>query len=126
MAGWCLIAAACEPAYAAERWAIVAATELQESGLGDLLTARLSRHEPDEPEIELVERDRLDAALRELELAACLGPQDGPQRMRLGQLLRADVLVLLSVEQRERQRTVRIVIAQCTTGVRLRQEAFAD
>jgi hypothetical protein len=126
VAGWCLIAAACGPAGAAERWAIVAATEVQESGLSDLLTARLSRHEPDEPAIELVERDRLDAALRELELAACFGPLDGPQRMRLGQLVRADVLVLLSVEQLQRQRTLRIVIAQCTTGVRLRQEAFAD
>ncbi len=125
VAGWCLTAAACGPAGAAERWAIVAAAEVQESGLSDLLTARLSRHEPDEPEIELVERDRLDAALRELELAACFGPLDGPQRMRLGQLVRADVLVLLSVEQLQRQRTLRIVIAQCTTGVRLRQEAFA-
>ncbi|MBC7816481.1 MAG: hypothetical protein IAG10_06300, partial [Planctomycetaceae bacterium] len=43
------------------RWAILAAPEVREVGVSDLLTAKLS-----EREFELVERDQLEAVLKEL------------------------------------------------------------
>jgi hypothetical protein len=79
------------------RYAIVASNDIEATGLGDLLTARLSAVEG----IELVERDQLAAAIREQELSAYFDSSAAPLRLKLGQLLQADVLVLLSMAERE-------------------------
>jgi hypothetical protein len=67
-----------EPVY--RRWAIVATPAVQQTGLPDLLTAELSqlRH------IELVERDQIVEATRELEIDAVLGSDSTTGRLKLG------------------------------------------
>ena len=77
------------------RWAIIASPEVQSSGVADLLTLKLS-----EDGVELVERDQLAAATRELELSQLQQPAAASERLKLGKILGADALVLLSsVEQ---------------------------
>lgn len=105
---------ASEPAF--RRWAILSAPEVREAGISDLLTAKLS-----EREFELVERDQLEAVLKELKLSQLLGSQTG-ERMSLGARLRADVLVLLSVVEVEQSRLLKVVISECRQGARLRAE----
>ena len=100
------------------RWAVVASQELQDGGLPDLLTAELSRQE----DLELVERDQLELATRELELSACFGSQAVGKRLQLGQLLKADALLLLSLEEHEKQKSLKLVISDCLYGARLRFE----
>jgi tetratricopeptide (TPR) repeat protein len=79
------------------RWAVAATPEVQATGLSDLLTARLSAVQG----IKLVEREQLAAAIREQELSACFGSNAVPLRLKLGQVLQADVLVLLSMASPE-------------------------
>ena len=98
------------------RWAILAAPEVREAGISDLLTAKLS-----EREFELVERDQLEAVLKELKLSQLLGSQTS-ERLSLGARLRADVLVLLSVVEIEQSRLLKVVIGECRQGARLRAE----
>lgn len=98
------------------RWAVLAAPEVRESGVSDLLTVMLS-----EQEFELVERDQLETVLKELKLSQLLGAQTG-ERLSLGARLRADALVLLSVVEVEQSRSVRVVVCECHQGVRLRTE----
>jgi hypothetical protein len=100
------------------RWAIVATPELRGGGLSDLLTARLS----EDDSIELVEREQLDLALRELDLAAHFGADDAGRRLELGKLLKADALVLLSVRRHEDQPFLRLVVCDCMYGARLSEE----
>ena len=102
------------------RWAIIASQDLQADGLPDLLTAELSRLGG----LELVERERLDLAAKELEVAACFGSAAAGQRLRLGQWLKADGLLLLSIEQREQKKYVKVVISDCVYGARLRVETW--
>ncbi len=83
------------PASAGEpytRWAILSSPELQESGLADLVTAELSQVKG----VQLVERDQLAAAMKELELDAVLGEADVRARLRLGRLVKADALIVLT------------------------------
>jgi hypothetical protein len=98
------------------RWAVLAAPEVREAGISDLLTAKLS-----EREFELVEREQLDAAQKELRLSQLLGAQTS-ERLSLGARLRADVLMLVSVVEFEQSRTLKIVISECRQGARLRAE----
>jgi len=97
-----------------KRWTIVASGQLRQSGLADLLFAELSREEG----IELVERERLDATVKELELSTLSGSAT-TGRLKLGQLLQTDALVLLSLEEHEDQEFARLVIGDCLHGARL-------
>ena len=72
-------------------WAVIAAPAIRQSGLADLVNAGLGR----QPGITLVERDRLDAVLKELTLAQMLGAT-GTGRRAAGRILQADALVLLA------------------------------
>ncbi len=105
---------------ALRRWAIVAPTNVQETGLADLLTARLSERE----QIELVERDRLEAILKEQELASLLEASDSQSRIRLGQILGADALLLPRLVTQDEKTHLRLVISDCQQGARLRQDAM--
>ena len=125
-----------------KRWAILACPELQSSGVADLLAAQLSA----EPGMELVERQRIDVALKELGLSQSLG-DDVRGRMQLGLILKADGLVILSRVTTAPLATqpsaragrissgqafppavanttsfVKVVIADCRQGARLRLE----
>lgn len=111
----CLVshaAAAEESIY--KRWAVIASEQVRQSGLADLLFAELSRKE----RIELVERERLDAMVKELELSTLSGSA-ATGRLKLGQLLQADALLLLSLEEHENQEFARLVISDCLHGARL-------
>ncbi len=102
------------------RWAIVASPDVQKSGLTDLLTVELSKVDG----IELVERERLDAATKELELIALFGAQGAGKRLKLGRMLKADALVLLAQENRGEKTFLRMVVSDCLYGARLHVEYF--
>lgn len=97
-----------------KRWAIIASPRVEQDGLADLLTAEFSAQKS----LELVERDQLTAATRELEVSAYFGSQDAGRRLQLGRLLNADALLLLSLEGRERP-SLKVVISDCRYGARL-------
>jgi hypothetical protein len=115
-----------EDALALRRWAIIGDAEVTKAGISDLLAAKLAATE----KLELVEREQLEMVLKELELATLLGPS-GNSRLRLGKVLKADALVLLTVESaapavktQPVQRFVRLVIADCHHGARLRSQRW--
>ena len=115
-----LIGSAGHAAEPFQRWAIVASPEVQSSGVADLLTLKLS-----EDGVELVERDQLAAATRELELSQLQQPAAAGERLKLGKILEADALVLLSSVEQNKQRFVRLVISETRYGSRLTLEHFA-
>jgi hypothetical protein len=110
------------PAIATEveplRVAVLTTTGLPLANLGDLVTAALGA----EPGVELVERDQIEAVLRELELATVLGADAPGERLKLGALLHADLLVLLGPESDAGTRYVRLVICDTRVGARLTQD----
>lgn len=117
-----------------KRWAVVGDDSLRKTGLTDLLTAQLSQ----QPGIELVEREQLAAALRELEIDQVFGAEQASSRLQLGRLLAADAIVLLrkrggnvsgqrppSRAPRSQQRpTLELVICDCRYGARLTTESI--
>jgi hypothetical protein len=97
------------------RCAIIASQDIQEEGLPDLLTAQLSNVDG----IELVERQELARVTQELELSALLGAGAASNRLQLGRLVKADVLLLVSLEEHEGKKFLGLVIADCSYGARL-------
>ncbi len=104
------------------RLAIVASDAVQQTGLSDLLTVAMT----DQADVNLVERDSLDEAIAELELSALFGAKAAGERLRLGQMLRADMLVLLADERgvpvaksKKPPRRLRLVVADTRYGARL-------
>lgn len=69
------------------RWAIIAP-----ASVGDLLTVELSQQE----NLELVERAEVDKAMKELELSALLQQHSLQQGVKLGRVLKADRLLVIS------------------------------
>ena len=100
-------------------WAILAAPEMRESGVSDLLTAQLTAEK-----VELVEREQLAAVTREIELSKLLGADAAAQRLKVGQLAKADALVLLSLVEHDKKKFVKLVISDCRYGSRLRLDHF--
>jgi hypothetical protein len=98
------------------RLAILSSVEIEESGLSDLLTVQLQQL----PGVELVERDLLQEVFKEITLSMMLGAEQSENRRKAGTLLKADMLVLLSLEKLVGQQNVRFVISDCSHGVRLR------
>lgn len=102
--------------------AIVATPDVQDSGLSDLLTVTLSNQQ----EIDLVERELLQKLTAELKLSELLGAKAAGERLRLGQRLKADMLVLLAYSQplspastTKAPPQLRLVVADCRYGARL-------
>ncbi len=85
---------AAEPGSSLSRWAIIASPDVRVDGLDDVLTAALN----EQKDLDLLERDRLEALLDEASLQQVLGGDDVAGRLRVGRLLRADALILLRVE----------------------------
>ena len=100
---------------ALRRWAIVAADEVRQSGLADLLIAEATKL----PAIELVERDELDRVANELAISSLVAPDGVAGRAKAGRLLRADALLLLSPAAGDPAGTLRLVICECRQGARL-------
>jgi hypothetical protein len=83
------------PAY--HRWATLASRDLDEAGLTDLLAVELAKR----ADLETVERQQVGEVLKELKLATLFGA-DAAARLNLGHVLKADALVLLSLEEHEK------------------------
>jgi hypothetical protein len=107
-----LLAAPAAADDALRRWAIVAADDVRQSGLADLLIAEATKL----PAIELVERDELDRFANELAIGSLAAPAG---RAKAGRLLRADALVLLSPVASDPAGKLRLVICECRQGARL-------
>ncbi|NND99628.1 MAG: hypothetical protein HKN47_20110, partial [Pirellulaceae bacterium] len=74
-----------------QRWAIIAAPPVVQSGLSDLLTVALSGDDS----IKLVERERLQDVMGELELMSLFRADKVASRLQVGKTLRADGLIIL-------------------------------
>jgi hypothetical protein len=104
-----------------ERWALLATDEVVESGLLDLLTVALSQQES----LQLVERESIQVAMRELQLSALVQADQAPQRLQLGKTLKANALMVLSLDRQEDRRLLRVVVCEAQLGVRLWEGRFA-
>ena len=115
----CTIVAAALPQAAMangfRRLAVVSGGEAKRLGIGELLTVALARQK----EVELVERDRLDTVLRELKLAEGLAQAGPSQRLRLGEMVSADALILISVAEGKEQSFLTVIFCDCGSGARL-------
>jgi len=112
------------------RLAVLTCEPMQELGYGDLLIAKLSA-EPS-GRLQLVERELLDTIGGEFQLASLLGAENAvSQRMALGELLRADTLLLLSFVENETPddqtaaRSIRLVMVDTRTGARLTRDGLS-
>lgn len=103
-----------------KRWAILATPAATEAKMPDLLLAELSQA----PDLELVERQQLQAAVQELTVATVLGSDGRAQRLRLGQILKADALLLVDLEGTGKDKSLRLVVAECRYGARLKVETM--
>ena len=90
-----------------QRLGILCSKAVQESGLGDLLTVQMQQL----PGVELVERDRLRKVLDEIALSMMLGADRSENRRQAGALLKADMLVLLSLVKVEEKKHIQIIIS---------------
>ena len=105
----------------------VALLDLDRSVVGPLLQNTLSAN----GKLEWVERDRLDAVLREQILGETFGAAAAPARVRIGKLLSADVLILLRTTERPAAtgqkkpiKQIDLVVADCDRGLRLAMETL--
>jgi hypothetical protein len=96
------------------RWAALVAEPLKSNGTADLLGVELSQ-----AGFELVERDQLEAITAEQQLQA-FAATEGPHRVQLGKLLKADALLLLSTRKDGEKTFVRLIISDTRRGARLR------
>jgi len=101
------------------RLAILSTEEVQETGLSDLLMVQMQELAG----IELVERDMMEKLLDEVALSMMLGAEQTENRRKAGVLLKADMLVLLSLEEGlekpEDKKKVKVIMSDCTSGARL-------
>ncbi len=123
----CLTARGEERAYT--RWAIISSPEIKETGLADILFVKALEIKG----IDLVERDEIDAVLKEMEVSA-LSAVGVSERVKLGERLQADALAIISIH-RERKREgekdversyVKLVLADCHYGARLKMDVLPD
>lgn len=106
---------ACGADQTLQKWAVMATEEVVASGLTDLLTVSLSQHEF----VQLVERERLEAAMQELELSSLVRADRVGERLRLGRILKANALMVLSFEETQEKRRLQVVVCDADLGVRL-------
>lgn len=102
------------PAAEAARVLTCAFWDLDNSPLGALVESRLLSR----TRVHWLERNELDRVLREQELQTLLSPAAGTQRVALGQLLKADVLILLR-RLSPPQQGVQLVVCETKQGLRL-------
>ncbi len=105
-------------AEAAPRWAVLSSGSVQRSGLGNLLTVRLSELDG----IELVERDEVEKVLREQELGALVESAAMGRGREIARLLRAQRLLVIDGGWTQSLAKLRVVIDDTTIGARLFDE----
>jgi hypothetical protein len=99
------------------RLAILSSEDVQKSGLSDLVALQMQEL----PNVELVERELLNKVFDEMALSMMLGADQSENRRKAGALLKADMLVLLSIDTGEGGiETVKVIISECSNGTRLR------
>lgn len=99
------------------RLAILSSGDVQKSSLSDLMIVQMQEL----PNIELIERDLLQKVFNEMALSMMLGADQSENRRKAGALLKADMLVMLSMETGEGgMATVKVIVSECSNGVRLR------
>ena len=106
-----------QPAYSL---AVLGSSELRETGLADVSVTALSKVGG----LLLVERERLDVVAREYEAGVFAANAKAADRVKLGRLLGADTLVLLSLTGERTNAWVRLVISDCQSGARLRVDRW--
>ncbi len=106
----------------AERWAILCQNAVEKSGLTELLTVELSAVDG----IELVERQAIDRAFREMELAAIFGNESVGARLQLGKTLGAQRLFILRQEPFDHGNVLSGVIVDTELGIRLGSLRIAE
>lgn len=98
----------------AQRWAILAAPEVQKTALSDLLTVELSQS------LELVEREQLQLILAEIELSQLAAAEGVRLRLKVGPEFKAERLIILTLEKSAAQsRYLKVVICETRQGTRL-------
>ncbi len=105
-------------AEAAPRWAVLTSGSVQRSGVGNLLTVRLSELDG----IELVERDEVEKVLREQELGALVENAATGRPRKIARLLRAERLLVIDGSWTQSRAELRIVIDDTVIGARLFDE----
>jgi len=97
-----------------QEWAILG-TGPREQALCDLALTELSNVQT----VTLIEREQIDKVLNELKLSAAMSADGTTDRLRLGKLLGADALAVVTITG-EPVPKLRLVIADCHYGARLR------
>jgi hypothetical protein len=119
LAGWPTSAACANSGEApALTVAVVADRGSIDAGIPDLLTLELAQVEG----VQTVERSDIRRLLREQMLTAALAPAGSSRRLELGQLLKADWLVLLRLIRSGREQFLSCTISETVVGARLRTE----
>ncbi len=95
--------------------AVVAVLDSENSNRIPLLELKLAA----EPGLTLVERSTVDAALKEQQLQAAFGPQGVGERVRLGKVFKADVLVMVRPVPQAKEPAVEVVVSETDGGLRL-------
>lgn len=90
------------------------ALDLHASPLVALLEASLSEDE----KLSLVERMEIDRVLQEQQLQLLFSAEGGVERVALGRLLKADLLVLLQAGEKESARYVDVIVSETEGGLR--------
>ena len=72
-----------------------------------------------EPGANWVERADIDKVLKEQKLQAAFGPQGVGERVKLGKLLKADLLVMVRPVKDAKEQTLEVVVSETATGLRL-------
>jgi len=94
---------------------VVAVLARGESELAPLFEAKLAA----EPGVTLVERALVDEVLAEQQIQAAFGPDGVGERVRLGKILKADVLVLVRATQETKDRELEVSVTETSGGLRL-------
>ncbi len=110
----CLACLATSMAARADEPVTAALVSVNKSAVGTLLEARLLANVP----ARWVERNQIERILGEQELQAAFGPRDAARRVRLGRLLKADVLVLLRTTP-ARKAIIELTVCETQQGLRL-------
>lgn len=99
------------------------ALNLRDSPLVSLLEVRLSRHRG----LRMLERMDVAKILQEQKLQLAFSPEGGVERVAIGRLLKADMLVLLRAGK-EKAKYVDVVVCETKGGLRLlvRKTAWSD
>jgi len=103
-----------------QRWAVITSGTDEEGQLSDLVLAELSTV----PNLELVERETLAKLAGEQALSGALSAEGSASRLKLGQMLRADALVLTKITGPQENRELQLTVVECKCGARLRVETL--